>query len=172
MNASRLALASALTALAGCSSPLGGQDLDLALAAHALPGVGGGVGLSQRMGTFAGQRLDFEIALMHQELSEAGPRGDDWDQIWGGLRLGALERDGLSGTFRAGVTWLRVEGDPEYLDDPGDYGGLYAGAGLEWPVSAALSTGPEATVSAVDSEGSKSGAGLTGEIAWRLVWHL
>ena len=161
-----------LLVLGSCRSPLGGQDIDLHAAAHALPGVGFGGGLAQRIGELRGLRVDAELVLAHQELSDEGPRGDDWDQVWGGFRFSSLERDERYLYGRAGVTWLRVEGDPVFLDDPGDYGGIYGGLGYEWSLGPSAATGPELTLSAVDSEGDESGSGLVAEIAWRWVWHL
>jgi len=168
----RRALAGLALALAACSSPLGGEDFDLSAAAHALPGLGFGAGFAQRVGELSDLRIDAEITLVHQELSDAGPLGDDWDQILGGLRFSPAERDSHYFYGRAGVTWLRADGDPEFLDDPGDYGGGYGGVGYEWSLSPSLATGPELTLSYVDGEGHSSGSGLIGEIAWRWVWHL
>lgn len=162
----------ALFLASACQSPLGGEDIDLALAASGLPGIGASAGLAQRVGSVRGLRLDAEVSWTHQELSDEGPRGDDWDQVFGGLRLGDPSEAELRRSVRAGITWLRADGDPEFLDDPGDYGGVYLGGGLAWRIARSLSSGPELTFSAVDSEGSKSGSGLTAELAWRLVWHL
>ena len=173
MSRSRLLRCVAALTLAGaCRSPLGGEDIDLSIAASGLPAFGASAGLAQRIGSVHGLRLDAELAWTHQELPDEGPRGDDWDQVFGGVRLGDPANAELRRSLRAGITWLRAEGDPQFLDDPGDYGGVYLGGGLTWRIARSLSSGPELTLSALDSEGSKSGSGFTAELAWRLVWHL
>ena len=161
-----------LAALAlACSSPLGGRELDLSLGAQALPGAGVSAALAQRVLTHGTRRVDFELGLDRQELGDAGPEGDDWTRIWAGVRSAASEPSShLQG--RGGVTWLRSEGETSTLSDPGDYGGVYLGAGWSFELAPALATGPDLVVLFVDSEGDKSGSGVVAELAWRWVWHL
>ena len=174
MNVASVArcLASAvLVASTACSSPLGGEDLELALGPSVLPGVGASAALSQRIANPGDARLDFEIDVAHQELAEEGPKGkDDWDRIRGGLKLLWPAEESWRWTLRSGGVWARARGDPEILD-PGDYGGVYLGAGFEFPLGGALVTGPEVSVSALDSEGSGD-FGWVPEIVWRVIWRL
>jgi len=165
------AAGAALASLApACSSPLGGRDLDLSLAAQALPGAGASVAVAQKMVESGSRRIDFELGIERQKLSDAGPGGDDWSRLYAGLRCAALESGaGLQG--RLGVNWLRNEGQTSALD-PGDYGGAYVGAGWSFALTPALATGPEATFIWVDSEGDASGSGALAELAWRFTWHL
>ena len=162
----------ALLLASACRSPLGGEDLDLSVAASAFPSAGASLGFAQRVGKVHDWRVDAEVTLVHQELSDEGPRGDNWDQVFGGLRFTGPRDARVQPAIRTGITWLRVEGETSFLDDPGDYGGVYLGGGLGWSVSPSLSTGPELTLSALDSEGNHSGSGMAAELAWRLVWHL
>jgi len=163
------ALAAAL--LAGCASPLGGRELDLALSAQAFPGAGAGLALAQRMVDHGDRRIDFELGVERQELPDEGPKGDDWTRVFAGLRCAASEpRSHLQG--RAGVTWLRTEAEGGGLEEAGDYGGAYAGAGWSFELAPALATGPDLTVMFLDSEGDSSGSGMVAELAWRWTWHL
>jgi hypothetical protein len=154
-----------------CRSPLGGNELDLALSAQALPGVGLGASLAQRVATRAQRRFDFELGLERQELDDEGVDGDDWTRVFAGLRCAALERRAqLQG--RAGVTWLRTDAEAGPLERAGDYGGVYLGTGYAFKLTPALAAGPELTLLWVDAEGDVGGSGLLVELAWRWVWHL
>jgi hypothetical protein len=107
------------------------------------------------------------------ELAEAGPTGDDdWDEVRAGLKLRPAGEETAPWFGRAGAVWLRAEGEPEFLDGPGDYGGLYLGAGLQFALAPAWRTGPEVTVLGVDAEGSRGGSGVVAELAWRFTWQL
>lgn len=154
----------------GCRS-LTERELALALSAQGLPGAGAGVTVSQLVLERGQRRIDFELGLERQELSDEGPQGDDWTRIWSGLRCAAGEPgSGFEG--HAGVTWLRSEGQAGGLDDPGDYGGIYLGAGWVFALAPALGTGPDLTFLYVDSEGDRSGSGAVVELAWRWIWWL
>jgi hypothetical protein len=129
------------------------------------------VELSQCLVEGDGRRLDLELGLERQELSDAGPTGDDdWTRIWVGLRGSAPSGTGLQA--HGGVTWLRSEGETSALDDPGDYGGAYLGVGWLLALTPALDTGPDLSFLYVDSEGDRSGSGGLFELAWRIVWRL
>ncbi len=166
----RIALA-LLALLPGCRSPLGGRELDLAVSGQALPGLGAGVAVAQKLVERGPRRFDFELGLEHQRLADEGPDGDDWTRIFAGLRCAAKD-PGAQLHGRLGVTWLRSEGETSALPDPGDYGGAYLGAGWSWDLTPALSTGPDLTFLWVDSEGNRSGSGGVTELAWRWTWHL
>ena len=158
-----------------CHSPLGGEDVDLTVSAQALPGVGAGLSLSQRVLDRGAKRIDFELGFERQELADEGPSGDDWTRIWAGLRcapLFAADERQHHLEWRGGVTWLRSDGEPSVLRDPGDYGGAYLGAAWIWELGPSVGTGPDVTVLFVDAEGDNSGSALVGELAWRWVWHL
>jgi hypothetical protein len=57
--------------------------------------------------------------------------------------------------FRYGLTWFRANGDPEVIDEPGDYLGAFAGAGYEWRLGERVWVGPEVTANWVNGEGSR-----------------
>ena len=146
----RPSLAPFLAALAlgsACASPLGGRDFELAAGASALPGPGVVVGASQRMAVVDEKEIDVEIDWTHQWLDTGVEnqrrRGDDSDQVRLGFRVRWPEAEPDRWTARVGVAWLRAQGDPEFLDLPGDYGGAYLGLGYDFELSEHLLTGPD-----------------------------
>jgi len=146
------------------------REIALALSARGSPGAGAGAELSQLMLERDGRRIDLELGVERQKLPDEGPSSDDWTRIWGGLRASAAT--GLGPMAHAGVTWLRSEAEAGTLSDPGDYGGLYLGAGWLFALAPALDMGPDLSFLYVDSEGNRSGSGAVFELAWRFVWHL
>ena len=163
--------ATVLGLCAGACRSVTENELALALSARGLPGAGVGVELAQGILDPGGRRLDFELGLERQELGDEGPDGDDWTRIWAGLAA-ASAASGARFRAHAGVTWLRSEGEPAVLDEPGDYGGLYLGAGGLFPLAPALATGPDLSLLYVDAEGDRGGSGAVLELAWRWVWQL
>ena len=171
--ATLLSAALALFLGCACASPLGGEDLELSLGASALPGAGALAGLSQRLWEGEHRRLDFEMQYVHQELADEGPSGDnDWDELRGGLRLRSPSQASTVWFASTGAVWLRARGEPEVLDAPDDYGGVYLDLGLAFALTPSLATGPDLSFLAVDAEGDRSGGGTLTELAWRIVWKL
>src|SRR5262245_34637076 len=164
------ALSAVLALGAGACRSVTGNELAVALSARALPGAGAGIALAQGLPAPGGSRLDFELGLERQELADEGPDGDDWTRVWAGLGAGSAA-SGARLQAHAGVTWLRSAGDPEVLDAPGDYGGVYLGADWLFPLASAFATGPEVSLLYVDAEGDRSGSGAVLELAWRWVWQ-
>ena len=155
-----------------CASSLGGEDIDLGVGASVLPGYGVNVAASQRMASTENTRIDLEFDWTHQELDD-DPEGtdEDWEQVRLGIRWKKDPLEKQHWIARAGVVWLRSQGDPVYLADPGDYGGVYLGLGYQWETSPHLSTGPGFSLLLVEGEGSH-GAGVVPQFVWQLVWHL
>lgn len=164
--------AALLVALAGaCRTSGGPSEVAFTLGAQGLPGAGASATLAQRMRDHGDRRIDLELGLERQELPDEGPQGDDWSRIWLGLASAAREPRS-HWQARAGVTWLRTEAEAGGLEDPGDYGGGYVGAGYAFQLSPSLSTGPGATLLYVDSEGDRSGSGSVVQLVWTWTWHL
>ena len=167
----RLLLVLTLAFAPSCSSPFGGRDIDLGFSARAGPGVGGSIELAQRVGELAGRRVDVELVFAHDELANTSSLGNDYTQVWGGVRFAPLE-PGAHFYGRFGVTWVRTEAETASLDFAGDYGGGYVGAGYLWSLSPSLATGPDVSAAFVDAEGDIGGSAALLQAAWRLVWHL
>ena len=156
----------------GCASPFGGEDVDVSLGLSTLPGLGATLGLSQRIVTARGVRYDVGVDLTHQELDDPGPDGDDdWRQFRLGFSAGFFGEQRRGWIARAGLTWVRAQGDPGYLDTTGDFGGGYMGLGYRFPLSRFVSFEPDISVLVLDAEGGGD-FGYVPELTWRLVWHL
>jgi hypothetical protein len=119
-----------------------------------LPSIGGSLTGGQYF-TKSCEKWDFAF-----ELRGAAQGGDDSATQDGGfyqVQMG-VKQVGSPGHdahlfFRYGLTWFRANGDPEFIDDPGDYFGAYGGVGYEWRIGERWWIGPEATVNFVDGEG-------------------
>jgi len=170
-------LALAALSAAGCASPLGGEEIELAAGPVVGPGVGILASGSQRM--LEGRRIDLhvEAGLAHQGLDDdVDHRGrrvtKGWDQVFLGLKAVRGTDEGHRWVARAGAVWLRAQGDPVFLDEPTDYGGVFFGVGYEHRLSEHLSTGPDFALIGAFPEAAGGGAGVVPQLAWRLVWHL
>jgi len=168
-------LAALALLLAGCASPLGGEDLELSTGLSGSPGLGLRLGFAQRLHAGAGGRVDFQTEVVHQRLDEAtrpdGEVGDELDLVRVGLRWRATPAESSTWGARAGIVWLRARGDVGPLDGTGDFGGVFLGAEREWRLGRHLATGPGLVLHLVDSEGDGD-SGLLAEAAWVLVWRL
>ena len=179
------ACALALALLSGCATTpaaptrYGRQEraheFEFATGISTLPGVGTFVGVSQRIWDGPRVRADFETELVYQALDDDvasnGDVGDDLGQFRFGLRFRRPGNDGPRWIGRFGGTWMRFQGDPVYLDDPRDYGGVYLGVGYEFPLGKRWITGPHVTVHFVASEGVGD-SGAVPEAAWRFAFKL
>ena len=169
----------ALLLLGACAAPApngdqGPGDFDLSLGTSALPGIGLTIGASQRMLSSSYQRTDVELELAHQVIDDAVVNGhtkDSLNRIRGGLRMRFGLEDPERLVLRAGVVWLRIQGDAGYLDEADDYGGIYLGVAYEFVLPGGFSTGPGFNAYLVDSEGGGD-SGWVPELAWTLNWGL
>ena len=163
--------------LGACASPLGGRDIEVAAGPIVGPGVGAFVSAAQLM-------LERERFLVHVEVGYAHstldpgidrvgrPVDEGWDQVYGGFRVTTSPAARAHWVARGGAAWVRAQGDPEYFDDPGDYGGAYLGVGYVRRLTEHLSTGPALTLYGVLPEGSEDDGGVVPQLAWHLAWHL
>lgn len=160
------------TQLFGCVSFLGGEDLDLSVGPVTIPGYGVSLGFAQQVTTQHDVRYDIELDLVHQELQDPGPTGDDdFDSVRFGAKASYPAHQPNRATARLGVTWLRTLGDSKFLDGTGDFGGGYVGLGYQWRLTESLSFNPDVSVLVVDAEGGGD-FGQIVELTWRLIWHL
>jgi hypothetical protein len=143
--------------VAGCQSriqPERESEIYGGLGVVGLPSVGGQLTGGQY---FSKSWEKWDLAF---ELRAAVEGGDDSATQDGGfyqVQMG-VKQVGSPGHdrhlfFRYGVTWFRANGDPEMIDDPGDYFGAYGGVGYEWRLGERWWIGPEATLNVTDGEG-------------------
>ena len=156
----------------GCSSPLGGQDLELGAGPSVLPGYGFVVSGAQRMWSSETKRLDLELDWTHQEIDPTVMASTGkFDQVRFATRL-IFKPDAPSRwSGRFGATWLRARGDPVFMTQEGDYAGGFFGVGYEWQWTPHITTGPDFTLSYVTPE-KEGTAGFVPQFAWRFVWRL
>lgn len=121
--------------------------------------VGGGVSVEEAAGA---------VFLAGQRVSAKHPKFDlfiDGHIVrqWGDVDLGQIEVGALGILspgheshlyFRAGATWLRLVGDSDFIDEPGDYLGAYMGVGYQWDLTSRISCGPEFDIYLLGGEGS------------------
>jgi hypothetical protein len=158
--------------VSACASPFGGQDIDLIGGFSTFPGVGGTLGIAQRIQTHENIRFDFEMDIVHQELDKAGPSGEnDFDQVRAGLKASYPADSPNRGTARLGIVWLRTLGDAVGIDGEGDFGGGFLGLGYQFRLTPHLSLNPDLCFALVDAEGGGD-FGAVVEITWRFLWHL
>ena len=72
-------------------------------------------------------------------------------------------------TAHAGAVWFRANGEPNVVQESGDYLGAYAGVGFEWQISEHVTMGPDLSLLFVSLEGS-SELDVVPQIAWRFSW--
>ena len=101
----------------------------------------------------------------------ATPSAGDWSQIQSGLKLSFQPKERRHWTLRTGVVWLRAAGEPNLLDEPGDYGGFYVGGGFEAEITEHLTVGPAVVLMPVFMEGSQD-LELVPQLTWRFIWRL
>jgi hypothetical protein len=164
----------ALIAMVSCAAPHGGENFQLAAGPVAGPGIGVGASIGQTVHEGERRRILVEAGLMHQRLDDdldntGRPLREGWDQATLGVRIESTATEGGRWSLRGGAVWVRAQGDPVFLDEPADYGGVYLGAGLEWRFSRHLSMGPELTLFGLLPEGSGRTGGIVPQLAWRVA---
>lgn len=151
------------------------ENFEITVGLVAGPSLGVGGTISQVM--YEGKRrwrLEGGLATagLDEDLDNTGRAVDEgWDQATLGVRVEAIDEGTSHWSLRGGVAWVRAQGDPVFLDEPADYGGVYVGGAWQWELSEHVSTGPELTVFGLLPEGSGRTGGLVPQLAWRLIVH-
>ena len=76
-------------------------------------------------------------------IDDGNPGAGNWWQAQGGIKLATNPRARRHWTFRGGGVWFYAEGEPNIVQEPGHYFGVYAGIGFEAEITSNFSTGPE-----------------------------
>jgi hypothetical protein len=164
MGARRLAWLGTL-ALVACRAP------ELALAPSFLPNLGlaGAVAAPLRRGgpwsleaRFTDQFLD-DKAFADNTLPAAG----NWTQLDLGLRRAGAEEDGRAWSTRLGLVAFEARGEPNLVEQAGDYFGAYWGIGRTTRLGATLAFGPEVTLVAAHGPDPRV---LFPQLTWGLRW--
>ncbi len=107
--------------------------------ALASPAPGFGVEVGQVFARPSYATWSFEVEAGWQDLGESfegGTGSGQWGQVQGGAKASFLPCKRWHPTARAGLAWFRATEDTEFIDEAGDYVGVYAGLGLEYDVTA------------------------------------
>jgi len=160
---------------AGCSAPEGGRDPRIGLAASVLPNAG-----LEAQGSILWKRratVDWhlEASITQQVIddtdfaTDGNPAAGDFTQAGLSLRAVTAARDRRHWTLRTGVVWFRARGEPNVIDEPGDYFGLRIGVGFETDLSPRWSMGPELAVIPAWGEGEFV---ILPQVTWGVRWRL
>jgi hypothetical protein len=164
-----------LAPLAGCAAT-GSRDLGLGLGLSLLPNIGLAAQGSQVMRETPDWTWSGELELTHQFIDEeslsddGNPPAGDWTQVQLGLLWASHPEGRRHWTHRAGMFWFRALGEPNIIDDPGDYVGLYYGAGYRTDFGPHLSMGPELALLGAFREGGGV-VEVVPQFTWRVIWR-
>jgi hypothetical protein len=134
------------------------------------PALGGAIHGGQVFARTPAATWSFEIEVGLQDLDATvwgdADGGDTWGQVQGGVKASLRPCARSHPTARAGVTWFRTTGSTDFVEDAGDYVGLYGGIGWEWDLGSGFTTGPELSALLVSQEGE-----FEPVVVPQLQWH-
>jgi hypothetical protein len=121
----------------------------------ALPNIGGSVTAGQYMAKRS-PKFDyaFEMRLAYQGGDDSPTQDGEFVHMQAGAKQIASPGHTRRPFFRYGFTWFRANGNPDLIDIPGDYLGVYGGFGYEWDLSRHWTFSPDFSVNLVNGEGS------------------
>jgi len=147
----------ALALAAGCKSRIAREspgEFHAGLGLLAIPSAG----FSVTAGQTVSERpqfydLAFELQAALQFPDDSATQSGKWGQLQAGLKATLSPGHDRHVVLRGGGVWFRAAGDPALVEDPGDYLGVYLGAGYEWDLSPRSTVGPEFKLLVVEGEG-------------------
>ena len=151
-------LAALCAALVGCRTriqPERESEIYGGIGVQGLPGIGGTVVGGQYFSKHK-EMSDFAFELrggFQGGVDDSPTQSGKFAQIQAGVRQNLSPGHDQRLYFRYGVTWFRAVGDPNIVDEPGDYFGAYGAVGYEWRLGRRFWIGPEITVNGVNGEG-------------------
>lgn len=142
-----------------------------------LPNLGLTATVAREVGTWRGGGLALEAEFTQQFLDDTSftdsdnPEAGDWSQAKLGARWAKPFDRGRWITVRTGAVWFNARGDPNIINDPGDYLGLFVELGLEARVSKNIIAGPAiATMLAYDGKDREEH--VVPQVTWRILFIL
>ena len=154
-----------LTGCAACRAP------ELALAPSFLPNLGLAASVAVPLGEASPWR--FEARFTDQFVDDkafaddGNPEAGNWTQLDLGL-LHLTEGDGeRAWSVRLGLVGFEARGEPNLVDEPGEYVGAYLGLGRFWSFGRGFAFGPEVTL--VGATGEDPFA-LFPQLTWGFRW--
>ncbi len=141
-----------------------------------MPNVGLGIGGGRVLRQSSVQTLSAEVLGTWQFLDDeafiddGNPPAGDFFQVRVGLKSSLAPRARRHVVFRTGAVWFQASGEPNIVDEPGDYYGLYGSVGFETDISPCLTLGPELALMAVTPT-SEFSVEPVPQLNWHLTWH-
>jgi hypothetical protein len=102
---------------------------------------------------------------------DGNPVAGDWYQARVGAKVSTDPDDYRHWTGRLGFVWFRAEGEPNLVQEEGDYFGGYVGVGFETQVNDRFTIGPEVSVMVVPRDGGDPPFYAVPQFGWHLLWE-
>jgi len=140
-----------------------------------LPNLGFGLGVGRVVRSTPAALGSVEAQLVYQFLDDeifaddGNPKAGPWYQVRAGFKRTSNPPGPRHLTTRIGAVWLRAEGEPNVIQDEGNYAGLYAGLGFETDLGPSLSVGPELTILGITRTDGFSVARPVPQINWHVT---
>jgi hypothetical protein len=159
----------ALGASAGCSAA--DTRPELGLAPSFLPNLGVAASLSVPVRASSPWQLEARFTDQFVDdksfADDGNPEAGNWTQLDLGLLRLSLPEEERAWSVRFGVTGFEARGEPNLVDESGDYLGAYLGIGRFRRFGSGLALGPELTL--VAATGPDPFA-LFPQLTWGLRW--
>ncbi len=142
-----------------------------------LPNIGLGLAAGKVLSRSSTATWSAEVGGTWQFLDDedfaddGNPGAGDWYQIRAGAKTSFNPSGRRHLTLRYGALWLQANGEPNILQRPGNYAGLYASVGFETDLTSRISAGPEIVVMAVTRD-SEFRVRSVPQFNYRLTWWL
>ena len=137
-----------------------------------LPNMGVGLGLgrvlrrSDAATTFVEAQAIYQFLDDEDVASDGQPKAGPWYQIMAGLKRSSTPAGLRHVTSRIGAVWLRAEGEPNFIQEEGNYLGAYGGVGFETHLGPSLMVGPNVTILLITRDVHFSLARPVPQISW------
>jgi len=163
------------TLLTSCGSTGWAKDLHGGAAFSAVPNLGVSLAAGQTFDRNSERTWTFEFEGTFQpwddeDLSDDGNvHSGDVTQIQMGVKRTSDPLDWRHWTQRYGAGWLRARGEPNVIQQPGDYELLYAGFGFETHLTKSITMGPELSLMIAQRE-KQSSIDFIPQFNWHITW--
>lgn len=97
------------------------------------------------------------------------PAAGDWLQAQAGLRAILWPDCRFRPTARIGLAYFDAQGEPNIVQEPGEYFGGYIAGGFETSIGENLTMGPELAVMVAQKDGDFDN-GIVPQFTWRISW--
>ncbi|MDF1700475.1 MAG: hypothetical protein P1V36_04885 [Planctomycetota bacterium] len=161
----------------GCWDPSCCRKSYVDLTGSFLPNLGLGFG----GGHVIARRADAEFALEFHGTwqfvddeafaDDGNPEAGDWYQVRAGLKIISNPKQRRHLTGRFGGVWLEANGEPNILERPGTYWGVYGAIGFETDITSRITVGPELSLMLVTPDDDFDPEPVP-QFNWHLIYWL